>query len=307
MISETIATSPQAEKSSPRSHQHSPRCPCGQGLGSKFSLHWKGKISCCRECHLLTSTLLPTEGDLETQYRDEYFSQFQDERIGARANVFTHALEELGHRQQEKGTLIDVGCGVGTLLGLAEQQGWKGIGFDPSIESVNAAHGVGLEAYTQQWPPCPLSDNTVDAVTFINVLDLLGDPFAAVKEAWRVLRPNGLMYIRVPNGPVHLTLHGILPQVLFRQMNGLHLFGFGKKSFRYHLPRLGFSIQTIQTAPPSQGLPRGQHGPWKNHLKWLLKTLDTKTYQIFTALGLAHKAWGLSIEVIARKTAHPHD
>ena len=164
------------------------------------------------------------------------FSQFRDERIGARANVFSHALEELGNRQPGKGTLIDVGCGVGTLLGLAREQGWKGIGFDPSIESVNVARGVGLEAYTQQWPPCPLSSNTVDAVTFINVLDLLSNPFTAIKEAWRVLRPNGLMYIRVPNGPVHIALYRILPHVLFRKMNGLHLFGFGKKSFMYHLP-----------------------------------------------------------------------
>src|SRR5437879_13719673 len=49
----------------------------------------------------------------------------------------------------------------------------------------------------------PFDTASMDAVTFINVLDHLVDPYGALAEAHRALGPNGLLVIRVPNGAFH--------------------------------------------------------------------------------------------------------
>jgi len=279
------------------------RCPCQHAPNVAVSFHLHRKIIHCQECHLLVRAQLPSEEELFVGYRDEYFAQFGDEQMGeSRSNVYQHALEELTRLQPSKGLLVDVGCGAGTLLGMAEQRGWRGIGFDPSRESVTVARAQGLEAYTHQWPPCPLSTEEADAVTVVNVLDHLRDPFAALQEAWRILRPGGLLYVRVPNGPVHLALKSSLSKIGLGHLAVFHLFGFGKKSFSYHLPRLGFSILTIKTASPSHGESYCQSGEKRARFTHILKTLDTYTHRLFTALGFEYTFWGFSLEVIARKS-----
>lgn len=83
-----------------------------------------------------------------------------------------------------------------------------------------------------------------------------------------------------------------------------HLFGFGPRAFRYHLPRLGFRIIGIRMAMPSQGdaYPHAQR--WSRLWGHLLKTIDHRLYHLFARLRLDRKAWGLSIEVMACKVCY---
>ena len=251
---------------------------------------------------------MPALEEIGQYYRSDYLDQFREEQVGnARSSIYQHVLEELALLQPEKGLLVDVGCGAGALLALAEERGWYAEGFDISEEGINIAKERGLKASFHQWVPCPLPDEHVDAITFINVLDHLPDPFPALKEAWRVLKPGGVLYVRVPNSPVHLGLRTALSYFGLRHLTVFHLFGFSRKSFCYHLPKLGFSILNLRTSPPSHGEAYHETKGRKIGLQKLLKTIDRQTQSFLATSGLDHKAWGLSIEVIARKTAHPHD
>jgi SAM-dependent methyltransferase len=50
----------------------------------------------------------------------------------------------------------------------------------------------------------------VDALAIWNTFDQLSDPRGVAYEAWRRLRPGGLLVVRVPNGAVHARLHRVL-------------------------------------------------------------------------------------------------
>lgn len=277
-------------------------CPCGSGATTGAIRGCEHPMRRCGACGLLVRADLPTEAELARWFRDQYWTLSQKEQLGtARENLYGHALDCLQALAPEPGTLVDVGCGAGQLLALCPERGWRGIGFDPSAEAVAHARAMGLEAYAQTWPPCSLPDESAMAVTFINVLDVLRDPFAALQESWRILKPNGRLYIRVPNGPLHYRLKRLLSKAGLSHLPILNCYGFGRESFLYHLPRLGFAIVALRTAPPTQGDAYKPARLAEALLKRWLKATDRLTYRILSGLGLDRRAWGLSLEVVASK------
>jgi len=235
-------------------------------------------------------------------YRNDYWRQYREEQVGAaRGNVYEHAVAWLERLVPVPGVLVDVGCGAGAFLALCQARGWKGIGFDPSVQAAAYAQARGLEVYAGTFPPCPLADGTADALTFINVLDHLQDPFAALREARRVLREGGVLYIRVPNGPFHVSLLPLLSAIGLDHLTVFHLYGFGRSTFRHHLPELGFEIIAVQTAPPSRHDPYTGSGGGGAGVRAVLKWIDRAGFRLLQSLALTGKAWGPSIEVVARK------
>jgi SAM-dependent methyltransferase len=263
----------------------------------------KGKtVVRCGRCALLAREPMPAVADLLTWYRDEYWTQYAGEQRGAaRDNLYRHVLDCLSRRLPEPGTLVDVGCGMGALLTQARQRGWRGIGFDPSPSAVAEARAQGLEAYELAWPPCGVPDASVNAVVFLNVLDHLLTPFAALEEARRVLRPRGWVYVRVPNAPLHVAWSRVLSLVGVDDVTIMHLYGFGRRALRHHLTRLGFENVMIRTAPPSQ------HDAYRcaTSSRWtsrsFLKYLDGAAYRASTSVGVDRLGWGPSIEAMASK------
>ncbi|GBF04842.1 methyltransferase type 11 [Deinococcus aerius] len=113
------------------------------------------------------------------------------------------ALPPLG-----SGTLLDVGCGTGTLLALARARfpGARLVGAEPSAGMRGVAArtlaGQGVTLLASPAEALALPDASVDALTCLNVLHYLADPGAALREWGRVLRPGGTLIVQdyVPNG-----------------------------------------------------------------------------------------------------------
>ena len=277
-------------------------CPCGST--DVVRRDWgaqRNALVQCRRCGLLSRTHIPSTSEAVRLYRENYWTQYRQEQQGPeRDNIFEHALEILSTHCPSRGTLVDMGCGGGALLACAKGDGWKGVGVDLSPEAVEAARARGVEAFVQDCLRCPLPDESADAVTMVNVLDHLPNPIAALEEAWRLLKPSGLLYLRVLNGPVHRVL-ALVPWM--RRVAVFHLFGFGRRAFLHHLPRVGFAVIAIRTAPPSAGL--AYHTPVSREagLWGVVKAVYRTVGRGLSWAGLDRLAWGPSIEVVAMKTA----
>ncbi len=260
----------------------------------------------CPGCAVLIHVPWPEEDEALRFYREDYWTQYKEEQAGlARHNLYTHTLDWIEEFCSPPGTLIDVGCGMGALLALGQKRGWHAIGLDPSASAVAHARAQGLEADEGTWPPSPLPNGGAEVVTFVNVLDHLMNPFAALEEAWRALKPQGLLYVRVPNGPVHVRLAKILGPLGLHHLSVIHRFGFGPSTFFHHLPKMGFEVEAVRTAPPSQGDAYSKGIGDLGAGRAFFKKVDLAAYRISSALGLDKRAWGLSIEVMARKQAQP--
>ncbi len=102
--------------------------------------------------------------------------------------------------------LLDLGCGLGSLLLEARRRGAEVVGLEPDAASLalsrhrlqraGAAGGCLLAAQGER---LPLADGRLDIVTCCSVLEHVQDPLAVLREVARVLRPGGLLYLGVPN------------------------------------------------------------------------------------------------------------
>ena len=278
-------------------------CPCGGGewnaSGDTTALHMRQ----CGGCGLLAPVRPPGNRDLEVWYEQEYWKHYREEQTGTgRDNLYTHVVRWLERLSPARGTVLDVGCGGGRFLTLCQAKGWRAIGVEPSQEAAVYARRRGVEVHSQAWPVLAIPDASVEAVTFINVLDHLPDPFGALREAARVLKSDGLLYIRVPNAALHAWLKRSLAPLGLDGVATLHLYGFGLRTFSRLLPRLGFRPLAMRTAPPAKGHPYNEDSTFRSWGYLALKGADRLWYWTSRVLALDRLGWGPSLEVMARKT-----
>lgn len=291
-------------------------CACRDSLAEVVRLPSGLQLVHCRACDLYARREAPAPRALELFYEQEYPRQFAAEQSGPRDNLQAHALRRIesraarfrgvcDHRPGARRFLIDVGCGNGRLLELAQQAGWSVMGLDPSGDRNGKRRTGGIEIRQAAWPLTDISGHSADAIVFLNVLDHLPDPFTALQAAWRVLRPGGILYLRVPNGPFHLRLLTGRWSRMLSTMTVFHLYGFGRRSLQHFLTRAGFERIDIRTAPLSEGdaYANGEAG---GMVRTLAKQALKVGYGLSACLGLDRLPWGPSIEALASKPEQAH-
>ncbi len=106
------------------------------------------------------------------------------------------------HFQGSSGqTLLDVACGSGRLLYHARQAGLRAIGLDFSIEGLKRERAIDpkTDLIFADGQYLPLSDQSVDYVANLGSLEHFIDPDTGIREMVRVLKPEGVVAIVLPN------------------------------------------------------------------------------------------------------------
>jgi 2-polyprenyl-6-hydroxyphenyl methylase/3-demethylubiquinone-9 3-methyltransferase len=90
--------------------------------------------------------------------------------------------------------ILDLGCANGWNMSRFGQYGRSSFGLDIVPERVKLAeeHGPVLVASGLD---VPVVDSTFDVVYVQHVLHHIGDVERALKEAWRVLKPGGILFL----------------------------------------------------------------------------------------------------------------
>lgn len=120
-------------------------------------------------------------------------------------------IEALASAAPETQRLLDLGCGTGFIIGIAKDLFLEVHGVDVTpamLERVDRSSGnVVLHQGIVEELPYP--DGHFDAVTAYSFLDHLTDHVVALREAARVLRPGGRLYIDlVPNRNFWSAIYG---------------------------------------------------------------------------------------------------
>jgi len=193
----------------------------------------------CKNCSYVFANPRPTPALIDSMYMKIEDPDYEDEASGREKN-FKRILSRLEKIHPEKGVLFDVGAATGILLNTARERGWHPAGVETSQWAVKVAE----EKYSimvQQGNFTSLDSlpNMITAVTMVDFIEHIFNPFTAVSHAHRILKPGGTLCVVTPD------LNSLAARIAGQKwwhFRPAHLAYFTKKSLTYLLERSGFQI-----------------------------------------------------------------
>lgn len=114
----------------------------------------------------------------------------------ARFDTYFDIISKVVSPEGRKLRYVDIGCGVGHSIELADERGWDAVGFETSHVAVATAQAAGRHVvHPDDW----LSERSCDIVSLFETLEHITDPDPVMTKARAQLDRNGLVFITVPN------------------------------------------------------------------------------------------------------------
>tara|TARA_B100000315_G_scaffold258184_1_gene309444 strand:+ start:4293 stop:5273 length:981 start_codon:yes stop_codon:yes gene_type:complete len=110
-------------------------------------------------------------------------------------------------RYKPGGNFLDVGTNMGFFLRNAKKVStkWNLYGVDPSSTLTDIARKYfGLNVKTAFLEDAGFEDNFFDVITMTDVFEHITEPKKILNENRRILKPDGILFIKVPNGQFNL-------------------------------------------------------------------------------------------------------
>ncbi len=159
------------------------------------------------------------------------------------------------------GTVLDVGASYGFFLHIAQRMGYKGVGLElctPAIE-LGRRRFPDVELRAEKLESWVVGrEESVDVVTFLEVLEHIPDPNEILECARAVLKPDGLLVALVPNleAKTNLILHE-----KSKTFGANHLNYWSWSTLTKQLNRAGLSVEETSTII-------GDTNTWWNYINY---------------------------------------
>ena len=158
----------------------------------------------------------------------------------------TYGFGDLFPKFVSNGMALEVGCGTGTYLSFLKYHGWKVNGVDLSPHAAKTAkENFGIDVFLGQLENSPFPDESFDYIHLSHVVEHFFDPLETMKKVRDLLKPNGVVYIEVPNA------EGIGAQMSGKYWYGWdaprHLFMFTPDTLKKILDGAGLNLTKIRT------------------------------------------------------------
>lgn len=135
---------------------------------------------------MLLKVIIPTYNTAHLIGREEKMRDFIPANVTIRNNTLPRNWRTIwGNEPRGKGLCLDYGAGRGEKRPSIEGKGWTYIGFDilQSSKLTLVADGLRL----------PFADCVFDCVFMCQVLEHIPNPYDALREVKRVIRPGGIL------------------------------------------------------------------------------------------------------------------
>lgn len=197
----------------------------------------------CSSCHIWFSAKLLDDESAKQLYK--YYSTSK--------SVVSTELNELRYDTllskldcyRTTSRLLDVGCGRGDLLRIANKKGWEAIGSEFSQEAMEHCKKNNLKVLSGKLSEIDFPADYFDVICMQEVIEHVDEnPKKFLNEVFRILRPGGALYLTTPN------LDSLTRRLLGAQWQSFHIehrFLFTPDVLKGMLNKVGFRICVCET------------------------------------------------------------
>jgi SAM-dependent methyltransferase len=158
-------------------------------------------------------------------------------------------------RFKPRGRVLDVGSHLGFFLRLGRNRQWDLHGVEPSQESAAIGSAAfGLEIRAGYLPEAGYPPAYFDIVTLVDVFEHVAAPKGLLREIHRIMRPGGVLFIKVPNADYSLLKHRLLGRLgqfdVFDSRE--HIVHYTESTLRRMVEEQGFRDATFYVPRPIQ-------------------------------------------------------
>jgi SAM-dependent methyltransferase len=220
-------------------------CPGCHGADARTTGTVNGfEVRSCDTCGTLFTARLPT-----AESAQDYDAFYGESRDVAVPEFVLHRLEQhvagLAAYRSGLNRWLDIGCGAGTLLQAAVNQGWQALGTEVAAPAVEAVRSAGLDAVVGTTRELDLPPDGYDVVSMIEVVEHVEDPDELLADAARLVRPGGAVYLTTPHG------RSLSARVLGTKWAVVeppeHLQLFSRAGLQAALERAGLRVRSVVT------------------------------------------------------------
>lgn len=197
----------------------------------------------CKNCGLSRTWPKPIQIEESSSFydgQDDFADRF--EQLDLWKKFIARSLKNI-KRIKPNGKLLEIGCNMGIFIKEAIKEGYDAYGYDISARAVN--FGIEKLQLAGRLKPGILDDvirknERYDIVVYIHVLEHIDDIVAELNNAQKVLNPQGLVAIEVPN------YKSFWPAIIRGRWYGFspsqHIWQFSRKPLENILTQLGYKI-----------------------------------------------------------------
>jgi len=196
-------------------------------------------IVACEQCSLVFVRQLISDEDLTAHYAQVEDPSY-DEDNSACLDYYHHALRKLIQQNYPvPGRLLDIGCSGGFFLDTMRD--WECYGNEISaINAEVAKKKHGDRIFNGPFEDYPMQKEYFDVITLQDVFDHMRDPVAILQKCHAMLKPCGLIVIKVHN--ISCLFAKVSGKKFYAVVPPSHLFYYDEETLRRMLERTGFRM-----------------------------------------------------------------
>ena len=203
------------------------------------------EILICRDCDILVR-----RDANATPWQDDSYAPFAMERM-LRAHIRAFRRKAARYRKllPRGAAVLEVGSYVGGFLHVATEWGWNAIGVDVGRDTSHFARAHGYTTREEPLENRRFDAHAFDGVFIWNCFEQIADLKSLLGEVRRILRPNGVLVVRVPNARFYRSTRDTKLLGHSNLLGFPHLYGFTVRSLNDLLHQCGFTPVDHWTAP----------------------------------------------------------